>query len=51
MIEPALTDEAGCARVDSNAYRIQKPRSLSQALREMKIKEDHDKKMKLREDY
>ena len=51
MIEPASTDETDCARVDSNAYRIQKPRSLSQALREMKIKEDHDRKMKLREDY
>ena len=30
MIEAASTDEADCARVDSNANRIQKPRSLSQ---------------------
>ena len=51
MIEAASTDEAGCVKVDSNAYRIQQPRSLSQALREMRIKEDHDRKIKLREDY
>ena len=51
MIGAASTDEADCARVDSKAYRTEKSRSLSQALREMKIKEDHDRKMKLREDH
>ena len=45
MIGAASTDEVECARVDSNAY------PKSQALREMRIKEDHDRKMKLREDY
>ena len=38
-------------RVDSNAYRIQKPRSLSQAMREIKIKDDHDRMMNLRENF
>ena len=51
MMGAASTNEADCVRVDSNAYRIQKPRGLSHALREMRIKEDHNRKMKLREDY
>ena len=51
MNRAASTDETYYAIVDSIAYRIAKPRRLSQALREMKIKEDHDRKMKLREDY
>ena len=51
MIGAASTDETDCGRVACNVYKIQKPRSFSQALREMKIKEDHDRKMQLREDY
>ena len=51
MIGAASTDETDCWRVDSKVHKIKKPRSLSQALREMKIKEDHDRKMKLREEY
>ena len=51
MIGPTSTDEVDCMRVASSAYRIQKPRSLSQALREIRIKEEHDRKMKFKEGY